>query len=98
MNEQEFTIESLKNSELNGYLIFTDAAETGEDNGACIVLTSETKPGVDIALMNAGFNFTLERSRVSGMYWMERGSKENLRYHPVKNKDFPLVKTAIAQG
>lgn len=98
MNEQEFTMESLKNTELNGYLVFTDATETCEDNGVCIVLTSETKPGIDVALMNAGFSFTDRIDYSRDVFWMERGVKENLRYHPIKNKDFPSAKTAIVQG
>ena len=98
MDEHEFTLDSLKDVELNGYLIFTDATETGEDTGVCIVITGDTKPGVDVALMNAGFNFVHERvSHVKDMYWMERGEKENLRYHPVPDDD-PPMKTAITQG
>ena len=32
------------------------------------------------------------------MYWMKKNEKENLRYHPIRDKDMPLIKTALAQG
>lgn len=99
--EEEFTLETLKNSKLNGYIIFTDAAETGEKlERGWVIITSNTKPEVDMALMDAGFYF--EDNRINnpsqGLYWMKRGEKENLRYHPIKDKDFPLIKLALSQG
>lgn len=99
MDQQAFTLENLKDVQLNGYLIFTDATETGEDRGDIIVITSETKPGVDQALMNAGFNFDVDHGdSSSGMYWMQKAEHQSLRYHPIKDKDMPLIKIALAQG
>lgn len=98
MHQQAFVLENLKDVKINGYLIFTDATETGEDRGGIVFITSKTKPGVDRALMNAGFYFDVDRcNSSSGMYWM-RKTDQTLRYHPLKDKDMPLIKTAITLG
>lgn len=100
MNAQEFTMESLKNTQLQGYLIFTDAIETGDEENGIIVITDETRSGVDIALMDAGFRCIPDRDiACPGMYWMQRKENEVLRYHPlVEKKHFSLMTTAKAEG
>lgn len=94
----EFIINALKDCELNGYLIFTDAVETRE--GSCII-TDKTKLGVDFALREAGFHFEVDNrldSPSQGLYWMKKGEKEYLRYFPITDKDFPIIKAAIKHG
>ena len=98
MNQDGFSLDQLKNVELNGYLIFTDATETSENRDGIVIMSNNTRPGVDEALMNAGFNFTGDGSSSKGMYWMKKTEKENLRYHPIRDKDMPLIETALAQG
>ncbi|TSC62012.1 MAG: hypothetical protein G01um101448_391 [Parcubacteria group bacterium Gr01-1014_48] len=94
-----FSLESLKGIVANGYLIFTDAVETGEQINGCNFITSTTREGVDCALLNAGFQFIIEASdSAREMYWMQRHAGENLRYHPIHEKPARIFEAAPDNG
>lgn len=98
MSQQSLVLENLRDAVANGYLIFTDAVETGDYRDGVIFMTQDTKPGIDQALMNVGFEFEGNGNPASGMYWMKKKEGLGLRYHPIKDKDMPLIKTAIVRG
>ena len=99
MSTQQFTLETLKNRTLDGFLMFTNAIETGGEINGHNFITGSTRPGIDLALMNIGFQFIPEGgSPSSGMYSMHRHNREKLRYHPIREKASRAFQAAIDHG
>ena len=95
----EMTLDIFKGTTPYGYLVFTDAIETGEDMGEFVVIIDNTRPGIDHALMNIGFSFDVPgHHSPPGMYWMQKTDQGSLRYHPILDKGIPLMITALAYG
>ena len=99
MSTKPFTLASLQSQVLNGFLLFTDAVETGEDIAGIVFLSNTTREGIDIALLNTGFNFIPEKDNVqTETFWMHRELNEHLRYHPIREKSFSVFNVAIDKG
>ena len=93
----EIILESLKGATPYGYMVFTDAIKTGEDTGGLVVITDDTRPGIDQALLNVGFHFDVPGDySPPGMYWMRKADQESLRYHPIVDKGISLMQTALS--
>ena len=96
MGTRQFMLESLKDRTLDGFLMFTNAVETGETINGHNFITESTRPGIDLALMNAGFQFIPEGGNPSlEMYWMQRHGTEKLRYYPIREKVFRPFQAAL---
>lgn len=94
-----FSLESFRDVILDGYLIFTDAVETGEEINGCNFITSTTREGVHCALLNTGFQFIPEGGNpTQETYWMKRNGTERLRYHPIREKPMRIFAAAISSG
>ena len=99
VSTKPFTLASLQSQVLNGFLLFTDAVETGEEIAGIVFLSNTTREGIDIALLNTGFNFIPEKGNVqTETFWMHRESNEHLRYHPIREKSFSVFNVALDKG
>lgn len=84
------TLEDLRNIVRPGHLLYTNANESGEGHGTGVIsLTSDNMTGIDMVLMEAGYEFIPDRGRPEELsFWMSRnGESEKLRYHPISDFD-----------